>query len=172
MFLSVMMQNYSIKCSVQDDKISRPSLNPLKNWNFFKQQWTLVYVSTNLPKFDSFIFKFEPDTCIFKFILCYSMTKDGNSRFYHRRVSTGTGKALIFISLEILPILCSSEELACNLTFATLPFFSQLFTIHVRGYTYEVYLINIDTYSGSKSSFKPVYNSSYINNFLQMFPLA
>ncbi|EFX65226.1 hypothetical protein DAPPUDRAFT_117443 [Daphnia pulex] len=64
-------------------------------------------------------------------------TKDGNSPFYHGRVSTGTGTALIFICLGILPILRSSEEIACDATFATLPFlFAQLFTIHVDAYTY------------------------------------
>lgn len=65
-----------------------------------------------------------------------STTKDGFPPFYHGRVSTATGTALIFISLGILPILRSSEELTCDATFATLPFFSQLFTIHVDAYTY------------------------------------
>ena len=105
MLVSVMMQNYSVKCSGQDDQISRPSTSiHWRSWNCFKQQCSLQ-VFTYLAKFDLIIFKFEPDKFIFYFILCYSMTKDGNSRFYHGRVSTATGTALIFISLGILPTL-------------------------------------------------------------------
>ena len=38
------------------------------------------------------------------------MTKDGNSRFYHGRVFTATGTALIFISLGILPYALMTEK--------------------------------------------------------------
>jgi hypothetical protein len=57
-----------------------------------------------------------------------SRTKDGNSLFYHGRVYTGTGTTLVLICIDILPILRSSEEIACDANFATLPFlFAQLF---------------------------------------------
>ncbi|XP_045022912.1 uncharacterized protein LOC123466848 [Daphnia magna] len=67
----------------------------------------------------------------------YNKTADGTSIFYHGRVSTPTGTALVFISLAMLPLLRTSEEIACDGTFATLPLlFSQLFTLHVAAYRY------------------------------------
>ncbi|EFX69730.1 hypothetical protein DAPPUDRAFT_258148 [Daphnia pulex] len=49
-----------------------------------------------------------------------NLTKDGNSQFFHERVSTATGTALVFITLGILPMLHNSEEIACDATFATM----------------------------------------------------
>ncbi|KAK4025045.1 hypothetical protein OUZ56_010550 [Daphnia magna] len=58
----------------------------------------------------------------------YNKTADGTSNFYHGRVSTPSGTALVFISLVMLPLLRTSEEIACDGTFATLPLlFSQQF---------------------------------------------
>ncbi|KZS03612.1 Uncharacterized protein APZ42_033605 [Daphnia magna] len=65
----------------------------------------------------------------------YNKTADGTSNFYHGRVSTPSGTALVFISLVMLPLLRTSEEIACDGTFATLPLlFSQLFMLHVSAY--------------------------------------
>jgi hypothetical protein len=56
--------------------------------------------------------------------------------FFYGRVSPDTGTAIIFISVGILPIFRSSEELAWDVTISTLPFlFAQLFTI--RGFAYR-----------------------------------
>ncbi|KZS06592.1 Uncharacterized protein APZ42_029933 [Daphnia magna] len=67
----------------------------------------------------------------------YNKTADGTSNFYHGRVSTPAGTALGFISVVMLPLLRTSEEIACDGTFATLPLlFSQLFTLHVSAYRY------------------------------------
>ncbi|KZS20655.1 Uncharacterized protein APZ42_012575 [Daphnia magna] len=64
-------------------------------------------------------------------------TADGTSIFYNGRVSTPTGTALVFISLTMLPLLRTSEEIACDGTFATVPLLlSQLFTLHVAAYRY------------------------------------
>ncbi|XP_045026844.1 uncharacterized protein LOC123470557 [Daphnia magna] len=65
----------------------------------------------------------------------YNKTADGTSNFYHGRVSTPSGTALVFISFVMLPLLRTSEEIACDGTFATLPLlFSQLFMLHVSAY--------------------------------------
>ncbi|KAK4037792.1 hypothetical protein OUZ56_029821 [Daphnia magna] len=71
----------------------------------------------------------------------YNKTADGTSNFYHGRISTPAGTALGFISVVMLPLLRTSEEIACDGTFATLPLlFSQLFTLHVSAYRYDYLL--------------------------------
>jgi hypothetical protein len=120
------MVTFNDPCSVQG--VQR-SLEIREHWMKWRHYWLLHHFTS--IKYSNFI------KWYLTYLLLVSRTRDGNSQFYHGRVSTATGTALIFISLSMLPVLCTSQEVACDATFATLPLlFSQMFTVHVSAYTY------------------------------------
>lgn len=60
---------------------------------------------------------------------------DGVNRFYHGRVTSTTGSALVFVSVPLVSYLRHAKEVHADGTFKTVPrFFYQLFTLHMVAY--------------------------------------
>lgn len=65
-------------------------------------------------------------------LLFINHTINGTSLFFHGRVSSATGSALIFLSLAVLSEIRFTSQILSDGTFYSVPnLFYQLFTIHI-----------------------------------------